>query len=219
MREHDYEPVPGLPERLPAGETLLWQGAPRWLPLAVHAFHVRKVVWYFGLFIALRIALGVSSSDAALAIAHDCGALVAAALAAAAVLLALAWFAARGALYTITDRRIVMRFGIAISMALNLPFRRIESAQLCRRRDGTGDIALALAKDEHLAYLHLWPHARPWFLAHPQPMLRALAEPDAVALLLARAVATTGTTTAAAPQPKSEAGASEPAVLAAVATH
>jgi hypothetical protein len=28
-----------------------------------------------------------------------------------------------------------------------------------------------------IAYLHLWPHARPWKLAAPQPMLRCL--PDA----------------------------------------
>lgn len=192
MREHDYEPIPGLPERLPEGETLLWQGAPRWLPLAVHAFHVRKVALYFALLVLLRIASGILSGDAVSAVAADCGWLVVAAVAASAVLLTLAAFAARGTLYTITNRRVVMRFGIAISMALNLPFRRIESAQLRTRRDGTGDIALTLAAGEHLAYLHLWPHARPWRFGRPQPMLRALTEPDAVALLLAHAVATSG---------------------------
>lgn len=192
MMEHDYEPVPGLPERLPDGETLLWQGAPRWLPLAVHAFHVRKVVLYFGVLVALRIVLGVRAEDAAAAIARDCGWLVVAAVAAVAVLLALAAVSARTTLYTITNRRVVMRFGIAFSIALNLPFRRIDTAQLRKRGDRTGDIVLTLARSEHIAYLHLWPHARPWRLARPQPMLRALGEPDAVAQLLARAVATTG---------------------------
>lgn len=190
--EHDFEPVPGLPERLPEGETLLWQGAPRWLPLAAQAFHVRKVALYFGVLVALRIGFGIHGQDAAAAIARDCGWLVLAGAAAAGVLLALAAVSARTTLYTITNRRVVMRFGIAFSIALNLPFRRIESAQLRKRGDGTGDIALTLAKGEHIAYLHLWPHARPWRLARPQPMLRALNEPDAVALLLARAVATTG---------------------------
>jgi hypothetical protein len=30
---------------------------------------------------------------------------------------------------------------------------------------------------KRIAYLHLWPHARPWQLKRPQPLLRAL--PDA----------------------------------------
>ncbi len=195
--EHDYEPVPGLPERLPEDETLLWQGSPQWLPLAAHAFHLRKVVFYFAALIAVRIGFGVVSHDVAGTVARDCGWLVVAGMAAAGVLMTLGWLTARATISTITDRRVVMRFGIAISMALNLPFRRIESAQLRMRRDGTGDIALDLAASEHLAYLHLWPHARPWRFMHPQPMLRALAEPQAVSLLLARAVATTGATAAA----------------------
>ncbi|MGA1462008.1 MAG: hypothetical protein ACO37Y_02315, partial [Steroidobacteraceae bacterium] len=52
--DHEGEPVPGLPERLPEGEHILWQGAPRWTSLAVRAFHVRKLAIYFGLLMALR---------------------------------------------------------------------------------------------------------------------------------------------------------------------
>jgi hypothetical protein len=192
VREHDAEPVRGLPQRLPEGESLLWQGAPRWMALAVHAFHVRKVAIYFAALIVWRIAAGIADRDPALKVALDCAWLAVAALAAAGVLLALAWFAARATVYTITDQRVVMRFGMAISFALNLPFRRIEAAQLNVHHDGTGDIALALGADDHIAYVHLWPHARPWRLARPEPMLRALADPQHVALVLARAVATTG---------------------------
>ena len=45
--DFDFEPVRGLPQLLPKGERMLWQGAPRWQDLAVHAFHARKVIWYF----------------------------------------------------------------------------------------------------------------------------------------------------------------------------
>ena len=34
-------------------------------------------------------------------------------------------------------------------------------------RDGTGDLPLQLHAGEHLAWLHLWPHVRPWRTAHP----------------------------------------------------
>ena len=47
------EPLRGLPEPLPAGERILWQGAPDWRALAVDVFHVRAV-WIYG---ALLIAL------------------------------------------------------------------------------------------------------------------------------------------------------------------
>ena len=72
MSEHhndfDFEPVRGLPQHLPKGERMLWQGAPRWQDLAVHAFHARKVIWYFaGLTIlagVLRLAEGDSFASA-----------------------------------------------------------------------------------------------------------------------------------------------------------
>jgi hypothetical protein len=47
-----------------------------------------------------------------------------------------------------------------------------------------GDIAIELDGPDRIAYLHLWPHARPWELNRPQPMLRALADVAAVGSLL-----------------------------------
>ena len=45
--EHDSEPVPGLPAPLPAGETIIWQGAPRFSGLARRALHLRWLSVYF----------------------------------------------------------------------------------------------------------------------------------------------------------------------------
>ena len=56
-------------------------------------------------------------------------------------------------------------------------------------KDGTGDIALQLGKGDRVAYLILWPHARPWRLAKAEPMLRAIPHADRVAQVLARALA------------------------------
>ena len=51
--EHEFEAAPGLPEALPAGERILWQGSPDWKLLAAEAFHVRRLSLYFALMIAL----------------------------------------------------------------------------------------------------------------------------------------------------------------------
>jgi Bacterial PH domain len=102
-------------------------------------------------------------------------------------LLALAWMTGRTTVYTITSRRVVMRIGIVLTVTFNLPFKRIAGAGLHLRRDGHGDIPLQLAAGERIGWLHLWPHARPWKIARPEPMLRALPQARQVAGLLADA--------------------------------
>ena len=184
--EHEFEAAPGLPEPLPQGERILWQGAPDWRALARECFHVRKLAIYFALLVLLRIVTYPQGADwtthvapVAVFVALACGAL--------AIVAALAWLSARTALYTITDRRIVMRIGIVLSVTFNLPFKRVEGAALHPLAKDHGDIALALDRSSHIAYLHLWPHARPWKVAHPQPSLRCLPEAARVATLLTEA--------------------------------
>ena len=55
--------------------------------------------------------------------------------------------------------------------------------------DTTGDIALTLNTSDKVAYLHLWPHAKPWRLAHPVPMLRVVPDATQIARTLADALA------------------------------
>ena len=55
--------------------------------------------------------------------------------------------------------------------------------------DGRGDIALRLGDETRIAYFVLWPHARPWRLKSPQPMLRALPKASDVGRILAEAIA------------------------------
>lgn len=189
MTEYDEEPVPGLPEALPPGETILWQGAPDWRVLARDAFHWRKVAVYFGVLMLWRVAEGLSAHSAAVDIAVDAAGLLPFALAAIGLLLGLARVSANATLYTVTNRRVVMRIGVAISMSINIPFTRIETVAVQPLRDGQGNVALALTgQGERIAYLHLWPHARPWRVGRPQPLLRGIADAVAVAETLSRAI-------------------------------
>lgn len=187
--EHEHEAARGLPEPLPPGERMLWQGAPAWRVLALEALHLRKFALYFALLLAWRAA------DALQAGAGVPGALWAAAgvlplaLLALALLAGFAWLVGRTTVYTVTDRRIVMRIGVVLSVSFNLPYAAIASASLRLRRDGHGDIALVLAGRDRIAWLHLWPHARAWQLRRPQPLLRALPDARALAQTIADALA------------------------------
>jgi Bacterial PH domain len=179
------EPDPAAPGQLPKDEKILWQGGPDWRDLAWRAYHLREASAYFGLLMAWR---GFSAwwetgllAQAALAVTP----LLLPAFLCAAILTLIAWLSARTTLYTITDKRLVLRIGIALPTTFNLPFLAIGSADLRETTRGCGDIGLALSSGDKLAYLMLWPHARPWRIKQPEPMLRSVPECGKVAHLLA----------------------------------
>ncbi len=184
--EHEWEAAPGLPEPLPKGEKILWQGAPNWWALAVHAFHVRKVAFYFGLMLTWQAislnADGATGIDIVLGVTQS-ALLVVIAL----CLLAMsAWWAARTAMYTLTDKRLVMRVGIVLSLTFNFPLRCIRSAHVKSLAGDHADIALQLPPGDRIGWFHLWPHQRAWHVSKPQPTLRCVPNGAAVAELLQR---------------------------------
>lgn len=200
MSEFDgAEPVLGLPERLPPGEQLLWQGSPQWAVLARHAFHTRKIAGYFGLLILWRMAEDLASNAhvATAVILRGCGWLALLGAIVVGLLLLLAYLCARCTVYTLTSHRIVIRHGIALPMSVNVPFAAVNSADLRLDRDGTGEIALGLQPGMRLGYLLTWPHVRPWRFKSPQPMLRAVPQARVVAAQLKAAIAADAATTGA----------------------
>jgi Bacterial PH domain len=188
VSEYDFEPVRGLPGDLPTGEHVVWQGAPDWRSLAAKVFHVPLVGLYFLGLMSWRIINAMAAGDS-LASALVMALWVTPLAVLAIVLLSgLAWLNSRTTVYTITNKRVVMRFGAALTKAINIPFSIIESASLQAHTNGRGDIALKLVPPNKVAYLQLWPHARPGRLEAPQPTFRAIVEADHVAALLAEAV-------------------------------
>ncbi len=186
MREHDAEPVWGLPERPPAGEQVLWQGAPDWRSLARRAFHLRKMALYFAALWTWSVLASLPvSGESALAAGRNLGL----ALVALGLVALFAWLTARTTAYTLTDQRLVIRFGIALPVTINLPFRLVDGAAVRTSADGTGDLTLTLRPTQKIAYLLLWPHARPWRVARSEPSLRAIPDAARVAQLLSRALA------------------------------
>jgi Bacterial PH domain len=186
-REYEFDAEYGLPEALPAGERMLWQGAPDWQALARRVFHVNKVALYFAVLLAWRFGTVLADGGGALAALQSLTWLVPLFALALGLLVLLARWTAHTTVYTLTNKRLVMRIGVVLTVAYNLPLSRIESADLHGARDGCADIALTLERGTRIAWLHLWPHARPWHVARPQPMLRGLRDAPAVAALLAQA--------------------------------
>lgn len=183
---------------LPQGESVLWQGRPSARSLAVRAFHVRLVLAYFALLFAARAIVSLNDGQAwQTAFASASGVAVPCAVAVT-LLCGLAILFSRTTRYTVTNRRVLLQFGAALPMTLNVPFPQVAGAGLKVWSDGTGDIPLAVVSEKRLAYLLLWPHVRPWRLNSVEPMLRSVPDAQTVAGILAKAL---GSATAPAPEP------------------
>lgn len=178
----------GLPEGLPPDERILLQVSPSWRSLAIHAFHARKIAIYCLALVTWRVASAIAAGEGAGAALADGAAVAPIALAGVILPALLAWAYARTTIYTITDRRVVLRTGVALPMTFNLPFTQIDSAALRQHADGTGDIPLKLVGDTRLAFAHLWPSVRAWRVNAPEPMLRAVADAQDIAKILGAAL-------------------------------
>jgi hypothetical protein len=190
--EYEFEQIPGLPGPLPAGEKLLWQGSPRWWPLARRALYVVPVGAYF-LLVALWQAVSMWQLRLSWrAIAHEVGGSLLPGAIAVGLLCLLAWASARATVYSLTNRRIAIRHGVALPIGLNLPLPQIQAVAMSHHRDGTAELALSLPRSKRLSYVVNWPHVRAWHFTRPQPTLRAIAEPEHVAALLTQALAAAG---------------------------
>ncbi|MFK7941301.1 MAG: photosynthetic complex putative assembly protein PuhB [Paracoccaceae bacterium] len=188
-RVHDdfeMEPVKGLPEKPPAGEEILWQGRPEVWRLAVETL---KLKWVAGYFVLLCLWRFVGQLDL-LPLGQAIGAAVPflmLGLVTCGLLLLVALAQARATVYTVTDARVVMRIGAALTLTLNIPYTQVSNAMLDLRKGGTGSIALETMGETPLSYLTCWPHVRPWHFRKAQPALRCIPEAEKVAALLADA--------------------------------
>jgi hypothetical protein len=191
MSHDDFavEPIPGLPEKLPADEHILWQGSPDPRALAREALSLRWVAGYFALLTVWRV--GASSADYTLGVSIMHGLpFVVAGLVACGLLYGVAYVQARATIYTLTNKRVAMRIGAALTMTLNLPYTWIGTAKLDLRPKGTGTLAFELIGDSRVSYLMTWPHIRPWYMTRTQPALRCIPDAANVARIFAEAAET-----------------------------
>ena len=178
--------APPKPFDLRPSEFVAWSGTPCWRTLARRAFHIQAVGLYLCVLIfANAIAARMQDLPPAVAFAGEKPILILGAVMLAAIAL-LAWATARTTRYTVTNQRVVMQYGIAITATLALPMRLVGAVSVSDR--AIGDIVIRLKPGQKIAFGKLWPHVRPWRAAHPEPMLLALPAAAAAASLISRTV-------------------------------
>ncbi len=190
MSHDDFaiEPIEGLPELPPEGEEILWQGRPQVWALMKAALSFWWVMGYFVLLTLWRFTAVVDLMPLSQAIAASVPFLVLGGIVAFLLWLT-AFVQARATVYTVTNRRIAMRVGAALTITINVPYTQIASADLDLRKDGTGTIVLTTLGETRFSYLMLWPHVRPWHF-NTKPALRCIKDAEKIAAMIGEAATT-----------------------------
>lgn len=189
MSGHDdfaFDALPGLPERPPQGELILWQGRPDAWALARDAYKIRWFAAYFAVIVLWRGGSAFADGGLSLALAMGLPYAILGLLGLS-IIYGLAWVQARTTTYTLTTARVVLRIGAALPVTFNLPFAQVGAASLDLRRDGTGTIALDTLGETRISVLVAWPHLRPGHWKKTQPALRSVPDAGRVARMLAEA--------------------------------
>ena len=181
-----FDALPGLPERPPQGELILWQGRPDAWALARDAYKIRWFAAYFAVIVLWRAGSAFAEGGLALALAMGLPYLILGLLGLS-IIYSLAWVQARATTYTLTTARVVLRIGAALPVTFTLPFAQVGAASLDLRRDGTGTIALDTLGETRISVLVAWPHLRPGHWEKTQPALRSVPDAGRVARMLAEA--------------------------------
>lgn len=188
MSHDDFqvEPVKGLPEAPPEGEVILWQGKPDWWALSKESLNLLWVAGYFVFLAAWRFVAVVDLMPLGQAIWASVPFLILGGITCG-LLVVIAFAQAHYTVYTVTNRRVAMRIGAALTVTLNLPYTQIGSANLDLRKGGTGSIAFDLLGDTRISYLVCWPHVRPWRVSPTQPALRCIPNAERIAAMISEA--------------------------------
>ena len=184
ISEYEFEPVRGLPATLPDSEPMLWQGSPTEGGMARRVFHTRKLMVYFSILVLVSAYYSWPDGAGVMQLIGAISWQLVLAVSAFLVLFVLAKAYARTTVYTITEQRLVMRFGVAVPMMINLPWSKIEAVNLQKFDDGTGDIEFVVEPGHKLSYWVLWPNVKPWHFSRVTPALRSIADAEEVAAVL-----------------------------------
>lgn len=186
-REPARARVRGVSEALPPGEQILWEGAPNARALARHLFFIRPLSAYLGAMMLWWVAVNRTQFNT-----ETFWATLGIQFLLVGGVIGGAWMLSRsianGTVYAITDRRIVMRFGVIFPLTINVPLHYVEGASAREFSDRTGQIAVQLTKKESIAWIVLFPHVRPFEFSQPQPLLRGLTDSVKVGEVLRAAV-------------------------------
>jgi hypothetical protein len=107
------------------------------------------------------------------------------------ILIGLAATQTYSTVYIITENRVIIKTGAALSFLISMPFKKIKEVNLQKRGASIGTISFELLSEKRVPYISCWPSVRPWKFKRTQPAFSCIGSVDEVATIL-RKTAMTG---------------------------
>ena len=179
-----FEPIAGLPSKLPEDEVILWRGTPEKWRLGHRVFATRWIAAFFVVLAVSSIFSGLNHGAASVQIVTTFFTLLFVGALVIGFAALFGWLVAVNTVYTITDKRVVIRHGVTMPMAVNVPFSKIATAATKVYDDGSGDVSVSLLDGNRVNVFAIWPHHRPWSWQGATPAMKSVPEASKVAQIL-----------------------------------
>jgi hypothetical protein len=152
---------------------ICWVGRPDWKSFGYHAFGLKYFLIYF--FICAFYAVSqIESTFSFGELFIKYNPYLLSGTFAGAIVLLLAYIAARHTCYVITEKRIVIRTGVALVFLLNMPFKNILSIDTKPLAKGRGNVIFKVQSKKRIPYLSCWPSVKVGNFLEPIPAFRSI---------------------------------------------
>ena len=185
-----FEAPKNILDAIPNGESILWKGRPSLWGFSWNLFGLKWITFYLSILSVVSIAR-FFASDFHTAFYIDFLPFFLSGIFASIILIGLAAIQAYSTVYIITENRVIIKTGAALSFLISMPFKKIKEVNLQKRGASIGTISFELFSKKRVPYISCWPSVRPWKFKKTQPAFSCVRSVDEVATIL-RKTAMTG---------------------------
>ena len=185
-----FEAPKNILDAIPNGESILWKGRPSLWGFSWNLFGLKWITLYLSMLSIVSVAR-FFASDFYTAFYVDFLPFFLSGIFASIILIGLAATQTYSTVYIITENRVIIKTGAALSFLISMPFKKIKEVNLQKRGASIGTISFELLSEKRVPYISCWPSVRPWKFKRTQPAFSCVGSVDEVATIL-RKTAMTG---------------------------
>ena len=182
-----FEVHKNILDAIPEGESILWQGKPSFWGFSWYFFGLKLLAFYL-IILSVVFAARLTVTDFFTAFVVDFLPFLLSGILTSCILMALAKIQSQSSVYIITENRVIIKSGAALSFLISMPFKKIKAVNLQKRKGSLGTISFELNSGKRVPYISCWPSVRPWRFKKTEPAFSCIENVDEVATILRKSV-------------------------------
>ena len=182
-----FEVHKNILDAIPEGESILWKGKPSFWGFSWYFFGLKLLAFYL-IILSVVFAARLTATDFFTAFVVDFLPFLLSGILASCILMALAKIQSQSSVYIITENRVIIKSGAALSFLISMPFKKIKAVNLQKRKGSLGTISFELNSGKRVPYISCWPSVRPWRFKKTEPAFSCIENVDEVATILRKSV-------------------------------